>query len=105
MKKIAIMAVAMMGISSAVFAGTAPECSKQALDLAKMNLDAKAKAYGFSESHIVASSLKSEKPAANGLLAFSVGGEIYKGKYAIKVVLEDSNCGIVSLKIVDVSAQ
>ena len=82
--------------STAVFAANA--CDQTALDIAKMNMDSKAKAYSFESSDIMASSLRKISSANSGEIKYSVTGFIYKAQYSIELKL-DSSCGIQSVSI------
>jgi hypothetical protein len=73
-------------------------CAKEAIAVAKANLDLKAMAYGFIGSTILSESLTLESTSARGALTFSVMGEIYKGSYKIKMVM-DCICGIESIQL------
>lgn len=81
----------------------AKNCDKEAVAIAKLNLDSKAKAYGFNSSDIMESSLKKLSEGAD-TISYSISGEIYKGEYEITLSL-DNSCSIKSLNIKDVSAK
>ena len=84
-----------LAISSTVFA--ADKCDKAAIDLAKMNLDSKAKAYAFPESYVNAKSLKLLSQSKD-VVSYSMIGNINKAGYTIQIDL-DSTCSIMALKI------
>jgi hypothetical protein len=88
-------------------AATPLKCAKEALDIAKMALNSKGKAYGFRESFIVVleESLKQEGVSSNGKLKFSVGGEIGKGEYDIVIKVEDELCSLESVVIKDIGVK
>lgn len=98
MKKMTTI-IGLMIISSTVFAAN---CDKEALDIAKMNLDSKARSYQFPEGDIMTQSLKKISSKKNGSLIYSVGSYIYKSEYNIRVQL-DSSCSVESVRITEVS--
>ncbi len=101
MKKVFTI-LSLLAISSTGLA--ANTCVKETLAVAKMNLDSKAKAYGFPESFIIESSLRMISQSNDGSIIYSVGGDIYKGEYDIQIGM-DSSCSIESLRITDTSTR
>ncbi|WP_413576499.1 hypothetical protein ACLVWU_00475 [Bdellovibrio sp. HCB290] len=88
----------LMLMSSMVFAS---DCNTAVLKVAKLNIDLKAKAYGFESGGIIKNSLKKvNQDSETGSTAYMLGGWIYKSDYEIQVVV-DSSCGIETLKIID----
>lgn len=103
MKKL-ILALSLV-ISSVSFAS---ECSPEAINVAKMNLDQVAKSYGFDNSEISQDSADNVIEiiiAKNGeeLSVHTVYGYIYKAGYTVKVTL-DSLCAIRNVSIQDDSS-
>lgn len=103
MKKI-ILALSLV-ISSVSFAN---DCSQEAMNVAKVNLDQRARSYGFEYSSISPDS--ADLPveiitAQNGevLSVHTVYGSIYKAEYTVKVTL-DSLCAIHNVSIQDDSS-
>jgi hypothetical protein len=83
-------------MSSTVFAAN---CDKAALELAKVNLDSKAKTYSFDSSFILDSSLKkTAEDSKNDSISYNVVGSIYRTDYKINIVL-DNSCSIKSITI------
>ncbi len=94
--KALIAILSLVSISSTVFAAN---CEKAALEIAKLNLDSKAKAYSFDSSDIAANTLKKvSENAETGATLYTVVGFIYKAGYQIQVGL-DSSCSVESLQI------
>ena len=94
--KTIIAILSLVSISSTVFASN---CEKAVLEIAKANLDSKAKAYGFKSSDIAANTLKKVSENSNtGASSYSLLGSIYKADYNIQVGV-DSSCSIKTLKI------
>jgi hypothetical protein len=98
--KTIVAILSLMSISSTVFA--VENCGKEALEIIKMNLDSKAKVYGFAGSSINESLLKVVGQSSDGSIEYSVSGDIYKSQYSIRVGL-DSSCSLEALKIKDIS--
>jgi len=106
-----VVAAAPEAVAAPVFAGKKAQpaaesmkCAKEAVAIAKMALDSKAKAYGFSESTLIKGSLMLESMSSSGERIFSIGGDIYKGEYNIVISL-DELCSIESVTIMDVSGK
>jgi hypothetical protein len=94
--KVIFAILSLVSISSTVLAA---DCEKAVLELAKANLDSKAKAYSFESSDINESTLKKvRKDSKTGSALYIVAGSIYRANYIIHVGV-DSSCGIETLKI------
>jgi hypothetical protein len=100
MKK-TIFALVFTALTLPAFA--ALECHNEALEIAKINLDAKAKAYGFSESYINEDSL-TRVAKTRETQTLSVGGAIYKGEYEVIMSL-DGLCSLEILTINEIGAK
>lgn len=87
-------------ISLNALAGT--DCIGEASNIAKMNLDQKAKAYGFESSDLEAipSDISTAKKADESSL-FKFVGYIYKASYEVSVSI-DSSCGVEAVVIKEV---
>jgi hypothetical protein len=104
MTKILVALLSLIVLSSSAFAAnTDDNCKQAAINIAKMNLDSKAQAYGFTASDIEASSVQLVHQDNEGALLYDMNGSIYKGSYDVQVGL-DSSCGVESVKIQDMSA-
>lgn len=91
-------------ISNSVFAG---DCSSQAKEIAKMNLDQVARQIGHNSSDVneQASFVRAEKVKIDAdlyetLATYAIGGSIYKGNYTITATLDES-CAVRSVSIHD----
>lgn len=94
--KIAIAIFGLVSMSMTVFAA---DCNKAVLEIAKLNLDSKAKAYGFEQSYISEGTLKKiSQNEKSGAAMYSVVGSIYRADYSVLVGV-DSSCSIETLKI------
>ncbi len=101
--KTGMVAVALGVLSLSTQGLAAASCDKTALEVAKLNLDAKAKAYGFSSqfSSLVEPSLTLRRTTPSGSSVYTVGGKIYKGLYSIRMRL-DSSCGVEAVLIAEI---
>ena len=97
--KVLLAILSLVSFSTTVLA--ADSCGNTVTEIAKMNLDSKAKAYGFAESSLIESSLKKLSSTKDGSMVYSVGGDIYKAEYSVEVKL-DSSCGVESVVITEV---
>jgi hypothetical protein len=77
---------------------SASECTGTLRDLAKLNLDQKAKAYGFSSSDITSEPL--QVTALKDSVVIDFTGFIYKAEYSVSVKA-DSSCGVESVGITE----
>jgi opacity protein-like surface antigen len=94
MKKVILSLVAVLVSGSALAATPAvPACQKEALAVAKANLDQKALSYGFSGSDIMVDTVSLVPTKIKDTTTFTVEGGIYKGNYTVKVRM-DSLCGV-----------
>ena len=95
MKKIIVLLA--LALSSHSFA---TECSSEAKDIAKINLDQVAKKYGFESSDIVdaARLVKTVQVKGETLSVFAIDGYIYKGSYTVTATL-DSMCALRKINI------
>lgn len=81
---------------------TANKCKAAVTEIAKMNMDQKAKAYNFDESAIsVAVFEKSVQGENEKNYIYNVDAYIYKGNYNVEVTV-DSSCSVNSVKITEV---
>lgn len=87
-------------ISSTVFASS-DDCKRQVVELAQMNMDARAKAHGFQASHIDETTV-AQLPGADesGIKVYRVLGAIYRADFTVTIAVNTS-CGIESLVIKD----
>jgi hypothetical protein len=97
--KVFLAILSLVSFSTTVFA--ADSCANTVKEIAKMNLDSKAKAYGFAESSLIESSLKQMSTNKEGSMVYSIGGDIYKAEYSVEVKM-DSSCGVESIVITEV---
>lgn len=97
MKRI-IIAMALTLVSFQSFATS--ECGVSALEVARVNLDQKARAYGFEDGSAIEEEtlVLTEEGSDVGSSTYKVDGYIYKAGYTVTVRL-DSSCGLESLKI------
>ena len=97
MKKILVL---LSFISLNALAGT--DCIGEASNIAKMNLDQKAKAYGFESSDLetMPSDVSVAKKTDESSL-FKFVGYIYKATYEVSVSV-DSSCGVEAVLIKEV---
>ena len=91
----------------ASFNSFASDCSQDAKDIAKVNLDQVAKKYGFDSSDVIDSAklvktvqVKISKTESETLSVFAVDGYIYKGSYTVTATL-DSMCAVRNISIKD----
>ena len=103
MKKLGL-ALLVLTLSTASFAS---DCSQEAKNVAKINLDQVARQYGFESSDVLDSAtlviqetVKVTDDISETLSVFSVDGYIYKGSYTVTVTL-DSLCGVRNINIQD----
>lgn len=102
MTKILVPLLSLMILSSTAFATGSDNCKQAAIDIARMNLDSKAQAYGFTGGDIESSSAKLVHQDNEGALIYDMTGDIYKAVYDVQVGL-DSSCSVESVKIHDLS--
>ena len=100
----ALIMIATLLTSVSVFAA---DCSVDATEIAKTNLDQVARKYGFESSYVegpakLVKKTKVEivKGIYETLSVYSSDGYIYKGEYTITVTV-DSSCAVRNLKIHD----
>ena len=75
------------------------ECRSAATEIAKMNMDQKAKSYGFDSASVSeAVYKKSIQKKYEKNYVYSVESNIYKASYTATVVV-DSSCGAISISI------
>lgn len=99
MKKI-ILSVLISFVSLQAFAEH--DCKSAALEVAKANMDLKAKAYGFSSSDVANDTISIEPSTSKDKsITYSVEAHIYKGTYIVNVVM-DSICGVQGVLIEEV---
>lgn len=103
MKMIIINSIIGLLASSVVFAttSTTANCQIAALEIAKLNLNQKAKSYGFSYSDISDTTITPISGKNTDALSYSVIGYIYKATYNITVSV-DTSCGVEQVRIKEV---
>ncbi len=98
MKMAIVMALALVSFNS-----FASDCRETVLEIAQLNLDQQAYAYGFEEGSAIDSEsiLVTEEPSEDGSNMYMVNGYIYKASYSVFVDL-DSSCRLQSVSIQEV---
>jgi hypothetical protein len=99
MKKVLFFVVSSLLTITAV---AKEDCAKAAFDIAKLNLDSKARAYRFENSDFQETAPKYiDYNAKKDTETFAFDGYIYKASYALLVEV-DSSCSVESVKIEEV---
>jgi hypothetical protein len=107
MKTILITLVCILGISAQATSlhpdtAQAAECKSAATDIAKMNMDQKAKKYLFDSSGVDEAVFnKSIDKYRDKLYIYNVDASIYKARYNVEVTV-DSSCAVDSVKITEI---
>ncbi len=102
MKSVLLAALILSSYTIAKADDMLAKCREQVKSLAQMNMDQKAKSYGFASAdvdNLDVVTLDGEIATKNEkLYKFSTGSYIYKGSYIVNVVL-DSSCAVSSVII------
>ncbi|MEQ1721750.1 MAG: hypothetical protein ABL930_01150 [Pseudobdellovibrio sp.] len=107
MKTILLTLVCILGVSANATSlhpdtAKAGECRAAATEIAKMNMDQKAKAYLFDSSDVGETVFdKSITNDTEKLYVYNVDAFIYRGNYNVEVTV-DSSCAVDSVKITEI---
>ena len=93
-----VVTILSLVLIQATASASAIDCQQKAIEVAQMNIDAKARAYEHESGYIDAKSIQKSAQDQEDTVSYSMVGSIYKADYSISLTM-DGSCGLKSLEI------